>query len=936
MALITGQQYVNSLRKLRPNVYKWGKLIEDVTTHPATRLHIESVARSYDAAFTDEAPVFTHTSYLTGQKAHRWNTLMRSAEDVLGNSLMKRAQFHHTGTCQGATCAGWTAINSLWATTYELDKEQGTDYHDRIKRYFNFVESNALALAGALTDAKGNRALGPAEQPNEDSYLHLVEQRPDGIVVRGYKAQICGVAAAHEIICVPGGAYGAADKKFALAFAIPRDSKGLRIIETRRPSDSRDEEAGWDSPKAGGITQAFLLFDDVFVPKERVFLCGEYKYTGLFLHYFTAIYRAAIGACVAGQGDVMIGAAINMIKANGLTQKSFQEKLNQMAINNEITFGVGLGAMFKGQQHPSGVWIPDPLLAHVNKTQVAKLPYETKVIAQEISGGIAETGCFPSYQDFRSPEYGAELTEALAAGQDGETRAKAARLVEWLTVGGGIPGCMHGGGSPEGAKLVVRKTEPWEEFAAHAAKIAGIEGPDSRNLLAASIPPSSGNEESAIAENKKKEPIAVILPDQLRFDTLTVHAGQEPDPATGSRAVPIYQTTSYVFRDADHAADLFALKESGNIYTRLMNPTTDVLEKRIAALEGGVGALAFASGHAAISAAILNIAQAGDEIVSSVTLYGGTYNMFAHTFPKLGIKVRFVDPGDPDNFARAITPNTKALYAETIGNPKIDVLDIEKIAAIAHKHGIPLIVDNTFPTPYLCRPLAYGADIVVHSATKFIGGHGTSMGGLVVDGGKFDWGSGKFPLLSEPDPSYNGLRYTDALGPLAYIIRLRTQILRDLGACLSPFNAFLFLQGLETLHLRMRRHCDNALAIARFLESHHQVAWVSYPGLRGHRDHNLSNKYLPGGAGAILTFGIKGGLETGKNFIDSLQVFSLLANVGDAKSLVIHPASTTHSQLSSEQRSAAGAPDDLIRLSLGLEDPLDLIDDLEQAFASVK
>ncbi|MBP2650380.1 MAG: O-acetylhomoserine/O-acetylserine sulfhydrylase [Firmicutes bacterium] len=424
----------------------------------------------------------------------------------------------------------------------------------------------------------------------------------------------------------------------------------------------------------------------------------------------------------------------------------------------------------------------------------------------------------------------------------------------------------------------------------------------------------------------------MALPEELRFDTLAVHGGQEPDPTTGSRAVPIYQTTSYVFNDADHAANLFALKEPGNIYSRIMNPTTDVLEKRIAALEGGVGALAFASGHAAISAAIFNIAEAGDEIVSSASLYGGTYNMFSYTLPHLGINVKFVDPSDPENFRKAITPKTKAIYAETIGNPKIDVLDIEKVAAIAHTNGIPLIVDSTFATPYLLRPIEYGADIVVHSATKFIGGHGTSMGGLVIDGGKFDWGTGKFPLLSEPDPSYGGLKYTEALGAQAYIVRLRTQILRDLGATLSPFNSFLFLQGLETLHLRLKRHSDNALAIAKYLAGHNQVAWVSYPGLETHLNYKLAQKYLPNGAGAILAFGIKGGLEAGKKFINSLKIFSLLANVGDAKSLVIHPASTTHSQLNSEQRAKAGAPDDMVRLSLGLEDASDLIADLEQAF----
>ena len=426
----------------------------------------------------------------------------------------------------------------------------------------------------------------------------------------------------------------------------------------------------------------------------------------------------------------------------------------------------------------------------------------------------------------------------------------------------------------------------------------------------------------------------MTLPKNLRFESLAVHGGQEPDPVTGSRAVPIYQTTAYNFKDSEHAANLFNLKEPGYIYSRIMNPTTDVLEKRIAILEGGIGALAFASGHAAISAAIFNLAQAGDEIVSSSTLYGGTYNMFAYNLPRLGIKVHFVDASDPVNFEKAITPSTKALYAETIGNPKIDVLDIEKVAAIAHKHGIPLIVDSTFATPYLCRPIDFGADIVIHSATKFIGGHGTSMGGLVIDSGKFDWNNRKFPLLSEPDPSYHDLKYSEALGPMAYIIRLRVQILRDLGACLSPFNSFAFLQGLETLHLRMQRHTENALAVAKYLESHEQVSWVSYPSLPSHPDYEKAQKYLPKGAGSIFTFGIKGGLEAGKKLINSLKLFSLLANVGDAKSLVIHPASTTHSQLTAEQRISAGAPDDMVRLSIGIEDVQDIIEDLEQALAA--
>jgi len=422
----------------------------------------------------------------------------------------------------------------------------------------------------------------------------------------------------------------------------------------------------------------------------------------------------------------------------------------------------------------------------------------------------------------------------------------------------------------------------------------------------------------------------------MKFETLTIHAGQEPDPATGSRALPIYQTTAYNFKDSDHAARLFALEESGNIYTRLTNPTTEAFEKRLAALEGGSGAVAFASGHAAIVGTFLNFLQTGDEIVSSSTLYGGTFNLLRHTLPHLGITTHFVDAQDPQNFEKAITGKTKALYAETIGNPKIDVLDIEAVAAIAHAHGLPLIIDNTFPSPYLCQPLKFGADIVIHSATKFIGGHGTSMGGIVVDGGTFNWNSPKFPLLSQPDPSYHDLNYAEALGNVAFCTRLRTQILRDYGACISPFNSFLLMQGLETLHLRLARHVENALAVAAFLESHPQVDWVSYPGLPSHPDYEKAKKYLPRGAGSIFTFGIKGGLPAGKKFIDSLKLFSLLANVGDAKSLVIHPASTTHSQLSSEQRAQAGVPDDLIRLSVGIENIDDLLEDLAQALAAAQ
>ncbi|MBT9173553.1 MAG: L-methionine gamma-lyase [Syntrophomonadaceae bacterium] len=416
-----------------------------------------------------------------------------------------------------------------------------------------------------------------------------------------------------------------------------------------------------------------------------------------------------------------------------------------------------------------------------------------------------------------------------------------------------------------------------------------------------------------------------------RFDTLAVHGGQVPDPATGARAVPIYQTTSYVFKDTDHAARLFGLQEFGNIYTRIMNPTTDVFEQRMALLEGGVAALAVSSGQSAITLSLLNLTRPGDEIVSAGSLYGGTYSLFTYTFPKMGITVRFVDPSDPENFRRAINDKTKAVFAETIGNPRLDIFDVETVAEIAHEAGVPLVVDNTTPSPYLSQPIAYGADIVVHSATKFIGGHGTSIGGVIVDSGKFDWTGGRFPDLTEPDPSYHGLRYVETFGALAYILKARVQLLRDIGASLSPFNAFLFLQGLETLPLRMARHSASALAIARCLQSHPSVAWVNYPGLPGHPSQGLLPKYMPKGAGALVGFGIKGGREAGRRFINALQLFSHLANIGDAKSLAIHPATTTHSQLTPEEQVFTGVTDDYVRLSVGLEDVADLVDDLEQA-----
>jgi O-acetylhomoserine (thiol)-lyase len=415
------------------------------------------------------------------------------------------------------------------------------------------------------------------------------------------------------------------------------------------------------------------------------------------------------------------------------------------------------------------------------------------------------------------------------------------------------------------------------------------------------------------------------------FNTRSLHAGQRPDPATGARAMPIYQTTSYVFEDTDHAANLFALQRFGNIYTRIMNPTNAAFEERVASLEGGVGALATGSGQAAQFITIFTLMGAGDEIVASSTLYGGTYTQFDISLRKLGINTTFVDNRDPENFRKSITPQTRAIYAETIGNPKIDVLNIEAVAQIAHEHGLPLIVDNTFGTPYLCRPIEWGADIVLHSATKFIGGHGTSIGGIIVDSGKFKWDNGNFPGMTEPSKGYHGIRFYETFGDFAWIMKARVESLRDMGPALSPFNAFLFLQGLETLGLRMERHVSNAFTIAQYLAENPKVAWVNYPSLPSSPYNELAKKYLPKGAGAVFTFGVKGGYAAGKKFIEKVQLFSHLANVGDAKSLVIHPASTTHAQLSEEEQIGGGVSPDMIRLSIGLEDVEDLIWDLEQA-----
>ncbi|MFS0820250.1 PLP-dependent aspartate aminotransferase family protein [Bacillus sp. 1P02SD] len=415
-------------------------------------------------------------------------------------------------------------------------------------------------------------------------------------------------------------------------------------------------------------------------------------------------------------------------------------------------------------------------------------------------------------------------------------------------------------------------------------------------------------------------------------ETILLHGGQSPDPTTGSRAVPIYQTSSFVFHNTDHAQSLFSLDESGNIYSRIGNPTVDVLEKRIALLEDGVAAVATSSGMAAIALSIMNVAQAGDEIVAASNLYGGTYNLFAVTLPKYGIKTHFVDPTDPENFRKAITPKTKAVFAETIGNPSLHVLDIEAVSAIAHENGVPLIIDNTFASPYVCKPIQFGADIVVHSATKWIGGHGTTIGGLVVDGGRFNWNSEKFPGFTEPDQSYNGIKYANEFGTLAFSTKLRVQLLRDFGSSLSPHSAFLLIQGLETLHLRIEKHNENALKVAKFLKDHPAVEWVSYPGLEEHPAHELAKKYLRTGFGSIVNFGIKGGRETGKKVINNIALWSHVANVGDAKSLIIHPASTTHQQLSPEELVKTGVSEELIRLSVGIESYRDLVNDLDQAF----
>ncbi len=476
MAVKTRADYLTSLKKLRPNVYKFGERIDDVTSHPATRRVVESHARAYDGANDpDRSVLFTTTSVLTGEKIHRHNSLMQSAEDVIFNSKLKREMYRLTGTCTGALCAGWNGMNTLWAVTQEVDSALKTDYHSRMKNWILQGESAGWTVAGALTDAKGNRSLKASQQPDMDANLRMVEARGRGIVLRGAKLMICGVAASNEIILLPGTAYGEADKTFAVACAIPRDAEGLTIVETRRPSDSREQEEGFDIPTETGITQAYLIFEDVFVPQERVFLCQEFAYTGKIIQIFTAIYRACIGACVAGQGDVMIGAAILMARANGLPSRTFSSKFVEMAVNNETTFTMGVGSIALGIRHPSGIWVPDSLSAHANKVHVATLPYETKRLCQEIGGGMVETGCLPSYRDFMDARYGPLVQKYIKAGScSPEARARAARLTEWLTLGAGVPGCMHGGGSPDGARLVVRSLIPMEKYAALAKNLAGI------------------------------------------------------------------------------------------------------------------------------------------------------------------------------------------------------------------------------------------------------------------------------------------------------------------------------------------------------------------------------------------------------------------------------------------------------------------------------
>ncbi|MEN6438257.1 MAG: 4-hydroxyphenylacetate 3-hydroxylase N-terminal domain-containing protein [Syntrophobacter sp.] len=481
MALRTRKEYLESLKAMRPNIYKFGELIEDVTVHPATRRTVESHARGFDASNDPKyAEDFTTTAsfpeaFPSGEKIHRWNGMMESLPDIMANSKLKRWMYRFTGTCNGGLCVGWNAQNVMWNVTAMIDHEFGTDYQQRLRKWIIHAQGKGLVVAGALTDAKGDRSLRPSQQSNPDSNLRIKEVRPDGIVISGAKAMICGVAASNEIFLLPGSGYREEDRDYALVCVVPKDIEGLTIVETRRASDSRELEEGWDIPETG-ITQAYLLFQDCFVPNERVFMRGEFKHTGKIIEFFTANYRACIGACVAGQGDVMIGAGALMARVNGLAAATFSSKMVEMAVNNETTYCMGIGAMALGRKGPGGTWVADSLTAHANKVHVATLPYETKRLCQDIGGGIVETGCFPSYRDFVSPQYGQLIRDAVKASDkySAETRARAARLSEWLTLGAGVPGCMHGGGSPDGAKLVVRALTPVDQFSEYARRIAGI------------------------------------------------------------------------------------------------------------------------------------------------------------------------------------------------------------------------------------------------------------------------------------------------------------------------------------------------------------------------------------------------------------------------------------------------------------------------------
>jgi len=472
----TSKEYKESLRKMRPNIYKFGKLIEDVTTHPATKRTIAGHAQIFEAARKPEyKDILTTKSCLTGEQVSRYLSIMSNAEDMTANVRMKRLMFNLTGTCTGGRCAGFNAINAMWAATYDMDKNLGTNYYKRIQNWLKDAQRRDITISGALTDPKGDRSKSPSQQKDPDMSLHIVEERKEGIVVRGAKVMICGVAAANEIFIMSGTGYKEQDKDYAVSFVIPRDIENLTIVETRRPSDMREQEEGFDIPvDIGGITQAYLLFEDVFIPKDRVFMCGEFSYALQAVMNFIAPYRAAIGGCVAGQGDVMIGAAALMARANGLSEKTFKEKITQMIINNETTFGMGVAAGVLGKKHPSGVWIPDALLSNVNKVHVATLPYDTKRLTQDIAGGIAETGCLPSFQDINDPKYGELLKKYLKANCSGETRAKLARFIEWLTIGAGVPGCMHGGGSPDGAKMMINAKTDINHYINLAKHLADI------------------------------------------------------------------------------------------------------------------------------------------------------------------------------------------------------------------------------------------------------------------------------------------------------------------------------------------------------------------------------------------------------------------------------------------------------------------------------